>query len=183
LPEAGKESLRESFPASANGWRPIPKSRTSASAGVAAFPEDGDTPEKLLGCGDRALYRMKASRSSIKNLSRHSCVPVSDDMSPLRSRIYPFHRTENRIPWELAVTSKGINRCLERNRRFTENVSFQRSARGSVAGGPGCPLVFTARNGEFRSSARVVLPTSGRRRLCNWRGVPRHDGTMDCSKR
>jgi GGDEF domain-containing protein len=34
----------------------------SVSAGVAAFPEDGDTPEKLLGAADRALYGMKKNR-------------------------------------------------------------------------------------------------------------------------
>jgi GGDEF domain-containing protein len=42
----------------------------SASAGVAAFPEDGDTPEKLLAAADRALYRMKHKGSSVQNLSR-----------------------------------------------------------------------------------------------------------------
>jgi diguanylate cyclase (GGDEF)-like protein len=43
----------------------------SASAGTATFPEDGDTPEKLLAAADRALYRMKhGGRSSIQNLSR-----------------------------------------------------------------------------------------------------------------
>jgi diguanylate cyclase (GGDEF)-like protein len=44
----------------------------SVSAGVAAFPEDGDTPEKLLGAADRALYRMKHRRSgnSVQNLTR-----------------------------------------------------------------------------------------------------------------
>jgi diguanylate cyclase (GGDEF)-like protein len=43
----------------------------SVSAGVAAFPEDGDTPEKLLGAADRALYAMKYRRgSSVHNLTR-----------------------------------------------------------------------------------------------------------------
>ena len=42
----------------------------SVSAGVAAYPEDGDTPEKLLGAADRALYRMKNRGSSVHNLSR-----------------------------------------------------------------------------------------------------------------
>jgi diguanylate cyclase (GGDEF)-like protein len=43
----------------------------SVSAGVAAFPEDGDTPEKLLGAADRALYAMKYRRvSSVQNLTR-----------------------------------------------------------------------------------------------------------------
>jgi diguanylate cyclase (GGDEF)-like protein len=43
----------------------------SVSAGVAAFPEDGDTPEKLLGAADRALYAMKHRRvSSVQNLTR-----------------------------------------------------------------------------------------------------------------
>jgi GGDEF domain-containing protein len=42
----------------------------SASAGTATFPEDGDTPEKLLAAADRALYRMKNRGNSIQNLSR-----------------------------------------------------------------------------------------------------------------
>jgi diguanylate cyclase (GGDEF)-like protein len=43
----------------------------SASAGVASFPEDGDTPEKLLAAADRALYRMKhGGVSSVQNLTR-----------------------------------------------------------------------------------------------------------------
>jgi diguanylate cyclase (GGDEF)-like protein len=43
----------------------------SVSAGVAAFPEDGDTAEKLLGAADRALYRMKnRGTNSVQNLSR-----------------------------------------------------------------------------------------------------------------
>jgi diguanylate cyclase (GGDEF)-like protein len=42
----------------------------SVSAGVAAFPEDGDTPEKLLAAADRALYRMKSRGSSVQNLAR-----------------------------------------------------------------------------------------------------------------
>jgi len=43
----------------------------AVSAGVAAFPEDGDTPEKLLGAADRALYAMKHhGRSSVQNLAR-----------------------------------------------------------------------------------------------------------------
>lgn len=42
----------------------------SASAGIASFPEDGDTPEKLLAAADRALYRMKHRGNGIQNLSR-----------------------------------------------------------------------------------------------------------------
>ena len=43
----------------------------SVSAGVAAFPEDGDTPEELLGAADRALYGMKhRGKGSIQNLKR-----------------------------------------------------------------------------------------------------------------
>ena len=42
----------------------------SVSAGVAAFPEDGDTPEKLLAAADRALYGMKNRATSVQNLAR-----------------------------------------------------------------------------------------------------------------
>lgn len=42
----------------------------SVSAGIAAFPEDGDTAEKLLGAADRALYRMKHRGSAINSITR-----------------------------------------------------------------------------------------------------------------
>jgi len=72
LPEAGKDTasrvvsrIRERL--AAEPERPA----LSVSAGVAAFPEDGDTPEKLLASADRALYAMKHyGRSSVQNLAR-----------------------------------------------------------------------------------------------------------------
>jgi diguanylate cyclase (GGDEF)-like protein len=43
----------------------------SVSAGIAAYPEDGDTPEKLLGAADRALYGMKhRTGSSVQSFTR-----------------------------------------------------------------------------------------------------------------
>ena len=72
LPEAGPDiagrvvsRIRERLSAEAE------PPALSVSAGVAAFPEDGDTPEKLLGAADRALYGMKhRSSSGVKNLTR-----------------------------------------------------------------------------------------------------------------
>jgi diguanylate cyclase (GGDEF)-like protein len=72
LPEAGPDiasrvvsRIRERL--SSEGEAPT----LSVSAGVAAFPVDGDTPEKLLGAADRALYSMKRrSGSSVQNLTR-----------------------------------------------------------------------------------------------------------------
>lgn len=71
LPEAGRDvasrvvsRIRERLAAESE------TPALSVSAGVAAFPEDGDTPEKLLGAADRALYGMKNRGASIPNLSR-----------------------------------------------------------------------------------------------------------------
>jgi diguanylate cyclase (GGDEF)-like protein len=72
LPEAGPEiatrvvsRIRERL-AGENEPPPL-----SVSAGVAAYPEDGDTPEKLLAAADRALYRMKhRGGGGVQNLSR-----------------------------------------------------------------------------------------------------------------
>ena len=71
LPEAGREiaarvvaRVRERL---STETEPPP---LSVSAGVAAFPEDGDTPEKLLAAADRALYRMKNRGTSVQNLAR-----------------------------------------------------------------------------------------------------------------
>jgi diguanylate cyclase (GGDEF)-like protein len=71
LPEAGREiaarvvaRVRERL---SDETEPPP---LSVSAGVAAFPEDGDSPEKLLAAADRALYRMKNRGTSVQNLAR-----------------------------------------------------------------------------------------------------------------
>jgi diguanylate cyclase (GGDEF)-like protein len=71
LPEAGREiaarivgRIREKLVADTEA------PTLSASAGVAAYPEDGDTPEKLLAAADRALYGMKHRGTSVPNLTR-----------------------------------------------------------------------------------------------------------------
>jgi len=71
LPEAGPDianrvvsRIRERLAAE------VESPTLSVSAGVAAFPEDGDTPEKLLGAADRALYGMKKNRGGVQNLAR-----------------------------------------------------------------------------------------------------------------
>ncbi len=73
LPEAGRDiaarvvgRIRERLAAETE----VPA--LSFSAGVAAFPEDGDSPEKLLGAADRALYGMKqhGGGSNVQNLTR-----------------------------------------------------------------------------------------------------------------
>lgn len=42
----------------------------SVSAGISAYPEDGDSPEKLLAAADRMLYRMKHRGSAINSITR-----------------------------------------------------------------------------------------------------------------
>ena len=71
LPEAGPDianrvvsRIRERMAAEAEA------PALSVSAGVAAFPEDGDTPEKLLGAADRALYGMTNRSGGVQNLAR-----------------------------------------------------------------------------------------------------------------
>jgi len=71
LPEAPKEiatrvSMRIRERLSNETEEPV----LSVSAGVAAFPEDGDTAEKLLGAADRTLYRMKHRRGTMNSITR-----------------------------------------------------------------------------------------------------------------
>jgi GGDEF domain-containing protein len=40
------------------------------STGIAAYPEDGDTAEKLLGAADRVLYRMKHRGRAMNSITR-----------------------------------------------------------------------------------------------------------------
>jgi diguanylate cyclase (GGDEF)-like protein len=73
LPEAGKDiavrvvsRIREKLAAETE------PPALSVSAGVSAYPADGDTPEKLLAAADRALYSMKNRHTgnNIQNLAR-----------------------------------------------------------------------------------------------------------------
>ena len=78
-------------------------------------------------------------------------------MTPLRSRIYPFDRTENRILMEIGVYLEGNRQVPGAESTFTENVSANGARVVSVRKWePDDRLVFTSRNGEFRSSARVA---------------------------
>jgi diguanylate cyclase (GGDEF)-like protein len=71
LPEAPKEiaarvssRIRERL--SSEAEEPM----LSVSVGIAAFPEDGDTAEKLLGAADRTLYRMKHRGRAMNSITR-----------------------------------------------------------------------------------------------------------------
>jgi diguanylate cyclase (GGDEF)-like protein len=75
LPEASGEAaervsqrVREKLTADLE----IPK--LTVSAGVAVYPADGDSLEKLLGAADRALYKMKGRTDSVKSISRLAVV-------------------------------------------------------------------------------------------------------------
>ena len=72
LPEAGKDIASRVVSRIRERLASEPEQPAlSVSAGVAAFPQDGDSPEKLLGAADHALYAMKHhGKSSIQNLAR-----------------------------------------------------------------------------------------------------------------
>jgi GGDEF domain-containing protein len=44
--------------------------RLSVSSGVAVYPRDGETLEKLLGAADKDLYRMKGHSDAAWSLAR-----------------------------------------------------------------------------------------------------------------
>src|SRR5262249_49131578 len=166
----------------------------SASAGVAAFPEDGDTPEKLLAAADRALYRMKhGGGSSVQNLSRiAACLWSRVLRSPLLTRndaenaskihasvsphraAYPDGDSSD-ARWTPARAGNGIDVHGER----------QRARRASGQ----CAAMGTERSADDRVAHRRVsllsksslLPGIARRRLCNRRGVPRAQRAMGSS--
>ena len=46
----------------------------SISAGIAVYPQDGETIEALLGAADQALYEMKGRAAETKHLSRARAV-------------------------------------------------------------------------------------------------------------
>jgi hypothetical protein len=78
-------------------------------------------------------------------------------MTPLRSRLYPFSRTEDRIPMEIGVFLEGNLQVPGAEATFTENVSGRGARVVSVRRWePDDRLMLTSRNGEFRSSARVA---------------------------
>jgi len=71
LPEAPKEIASRVTARIRERLATEPEEPTlSVSAGIAAYPEDGDSAEKLLGAADRALYRMKHRGSTINTITR-----------------------------------------------------------------------------------------------------------------
>lgn len=71
LPEAPKEiALRVSARIRERLATEAEEPALSVSAGTAAFPEDGDTAEKLLGAADRTLYRMKNRGRTMNSITR-----------------------------------------------------------------------------------------------------------------
>ena len=78
-------------------------------------------------------------------------------MTPLRSRIYPFNRAENRIPMEIGVYLEGNRQVPGAESTFTENVSAKGARVVSVRRWEtNDRLTLVSRTGEFRSSARVA---------------------------
>jgi diguanylate cyclase (GGDEF)-like protein len=71
LPEAPKETAaRVSSRIRERLSGEIEEPMLSVSAGIAAYPEDGDTAEKLLGAADRTLYRMKNRGRTMNSITR-----------------------------------------------------------------------------------------------------------------
>jgi diguanylate cyclase (GGDEF)-like protein len=71
LPEAPKEvAARVSARIRERLANEMEEPRLSVSAGLAAYPEDGDTAEKLLAAADRTLYRMKHRGHAINSITR-----------------------------------------------------------------------------------------------------------------
>jgi diguanylate cyclase (GGDEF)-like protein len=71
LPEAPKEvAARVSARIRERLASEMEEPRLSVSAGLAAYPEDGDTAEKLLAAADRTLYRMKHRGHAINSITR-----------------------------------------------------------------------------------------------------------------
>jgi diguanylate cyclase (GGDEF)-like protein len=71
LPEAAKEiALRVSSRVRERLATEAEEPSLSVSAGIAAYPEDGDTAEKLLGAADRVLYRMKHRSTAMNSITR-----------------------------------------------------------------------------------------------------------------
>ena len=71
LPEAPKEiGSRVAARISERLATEAEEPQLSVSTGIATYPEDGDTAEKLLGAADRALYRMKYRGSAINSITR-----------------------------------------------------------------------------------------------------------------
>lgn len=78
-------------------------------------------------------------------------------MSRPPSQAFPFNRAERRIPMEIGVYLEGNRQAPGAESTFTENVS-ERGARvlSTRRWEQNDQLTFTARSGEFRSSARVA---------------------------
>lgn len=71
--------------------------------------------------------------------------------------VYPFQRSESRIPMEIPVVLDGHVHMPGAENTFTENVSARGARVVSIRHWEkGARLTLVSRTGEFRSSARVA---------------------------
>ena len=103
------ERLQDAFAEHARGFDDA-RRELSASIGVAAFPEDGDDPESLLGAADRAMYRAKraGAHPSTGDLTvdvHQVPVPESPSLADVRPRVVLWDVMSTLVtePFEVAV--------------------------------------------------------------------------------
>ena len=78
-------------------------------------------------------------------------------MNMTRSQVFPFQRSERRIPMEIGVFLEGNRQVPGAESTFTENVSERGARVVSVRRWePNDRLTLISRSGEFRSTARVA---------------------------
>jgi len=78
-------------------------------------------------------------------------------MNMTRSQVFPFQRSERRIPMEIGVFLEGNRQVPGAESTFTENVSEHGARVISVRRWePNDRLTLVSRSGEFRSAARVA---------------------------
>ena len=98
----------------------------SVSAGVASFPEDGDTPEQLAGRGGSRAVRHEASRRQRQHSKSQANrgVPVRMTTAmPLKKHISVFTAMNAGSRWKFRWCSTGIADTPGSESTFTENVS------------------------------------------------------------
>jgi len=99
FPEAGPDVARASFRAIRERLSTEPEHPAlSVSAGVAAFPEDGDTPEKLLVPRPRPLCHENRGEAAAYRISRVLPRSCEDEQQPCLSGINCVSRTEKPHP-------------------------------------------------------------------------------------
>ncbi|WP_188113732.1 bifunctional diguanylate cyclase/phosphodiesterase [Salinicola halimionae] len=127
--------------------------RASASIGIAAYPDHGDRPDKLMANADYAMYRAKEDMAK----RWHLLQPDQQDREELKQRVYWAERIRSALLYDqFELMLQPIFRLTDFNIQHYEALLRLRGDDGEYLS-PGAFIPIAERNGQIAAIDRWVV--------------------------